>query len=612
MADGCNIRVVRFDEIAFDLDNLDLRFRGRPLNAPLAVLRMLRLFVENPNQLITKDDLIAHGWQRRLVADNAVDVAISRLRKLLNRGATDRDILVTVYGRGYRFVRPLSNGSSCEHALATIPDAAAHAVVGRRHVLRQLRDALHLARSGHGGACVLAGEPGIGKTHLLEAFGKEAAAMRMPVVWAHCHELSHASPLQPLAQLIRGLLASHACEQMSSLDELRQLHSQLVPLDVCVVDGTAPTPRVLDTLLAALGACSTLPPCVLVLDDLQRADASLLELLRHWLDELAQTNILLLMAIREPNAMPERNYNAARGVLGHRNTTRIALTRLRESDVADYIQVPPDVDRADAARVVFQKSEGHPFYMTELARLLRVADTCDVRAIEVPSAARDLIRQQLAMLDDEARQALCWAAVIGRTFDLSTLRAVTGANLARLMTSLDAACATGTICVTSYLSTHFTFTHELLRAELYEAVAPAERRRWHLTVARELEQRWLAGELVALDDVAHQFRSAVPEGDLSKAVTYCMRAALALRVDRHADSLRYVHYAREVVALLDDRTLRKDLNALLTRALNGDWEPLMRLDLCDDRYDARAHQHDEPEHHQALVGVPISEWGLGE
>jgi DNA-binding winged helix-turn-helix (wHTH) protein len=582
-------RVVSFDAYEVDLDRLELRRAGKPITAPLVVLRMLRLFLENPGQLITKEDLIAHAWQQRVVADNAVDVAISRLRKLLGQAPARPEFLTTVYGRGYRFVYPVTGKETGrERAVETPPSTGAGVVVrrmvplvGRDNALRQLRDALHMARAGQGGMCVLTGEPGIGKTRVLEALRGEAAATGTPVIWTHCHAVADAPPLLPLAQLLHGLLAGtsqHPSERQPPLGELRRLLTHLdafgeQPSLPAAASGRTSGHLLLQSLSMTLGAGSAFPACVLVIDDLQRADAAFLELLSYWIDEIAGTRFLLVSAIREPHAMPERALRAMKHVVGHRNTTRIGIGRLSESDVAQYLQALLGSERADVARSIFNKSEGHPFYMNELARQLGESSQPSLSSLEVPDAALDLLRQQLSTLDDGTQHVLSWAAVIGRDFDLSMLRAAMNTDVGRVMRCLDDACAKEVITARAHTVTQFTFCHELLRAGLYDALGPAERRQRHLVVALELEQRWLSGEPIAPAALAHHFRCAVPAGDLRKTMNYCIRAAAAaIRADATVDGEPFIQHAREAQALIDIRCHRSQVDAMLSRALNGDGE----------------------------------------
>ena len=122
-------------------------------------------------------------------------------------------------------------------------------------------------------------------------------------------------------------------------------------------------------------------------------------------------------------------------------------------------------------RAVFEKSEGNPFYMVELSRQLSDAGHADPSALQLPFAALELVRQRVARLDDGARGVLSCAAVIGRSFELSVLQAMSARGPSALMASLDDALASRSVVAAPDSRTAFAFGHDLLRAALYDAIA---------------------------------------------------------------------------------------------------------------------------------------------
>jgi DNA-binding winged helix-turn-helix (wHTH) protein len=137
-----------------------------PTKADALVLRILEVFVRSPGELITKQDLVARVWQRRAVTENALTVAIARLRKTLEHESGVRDVLLTVHGRGYRFLRAVVTRDSQLPPPATPENVAPEPspFVGRERVLAHLGAALSEARSGGGGVMVLTGAPPIWMT----------------------------------------------------------------------------------------------------------------------------------------------------------------------------------------------------------------------------------------------------------------------------------------------------------------------------------------------------------------------------------------------------------------------------------------------------------------
>jgi predicted ATPase len=321
--------------------------------------------VRHAGRLVTKDELVRHVWDGRVVADNAITVSISRLRKLLGDRA-GRERVVSVYGRGYRFIGEVSFESD-RHAsdapglvnalpltLVEPPSEEGRApFVGRDRAMSRLRRALSEARRGRGQACMLLGEPGIGKTRVVEALERDVSCNGVRIAWGYCREAGDTPPLWPflrilrtvtetvtpsyleqrlgsLAQDVHNLLAGSRTGSDSSLDPMRAEHLGF---------RGAARHRGLDAILRTLAVAAEQMPWVIVLEDLHRADAASLELLGLMLDELAHMRILVVATLRPKSAgRSQRSERYLSEVVGHRNCERIVLERLTQEDVSHYVR----------------------------------------------------------------------------------------------------------------------------------------------------------------------------------------------------------------------------------------------------------------------------------
>src|SRR5262245_14240485 len=100
--------ILSFDDYELDLGAPDLMHRGSPVKIDPVVLSLLSLLACNAGKVVSKEQIAAHVWNGRLVSDNAITVAISRLRKTLRHEAGVRAFVNNVHGRGYQFVRPVT------------------------------------------------------------------------------------------------------------------------------------------------------------------------------------------------------------------------------------------------------------------------------------------------------------------------------------------------------------------------------------------------------------------------------------------------------------------------------------------------------------------------
>jgi eukaryotic-like serine/threonine-protein kinase len=585
-----------FDEFELDADRLELRRSGRAIKADPLVLRLLAVLVGSAGQLVTKQELVTRVWNDRAVAENVITVAMVRLRKTLGHRRNEREFVSNVHGRGYRFVRPVTtrDAEPAPPLAPAVASAAAPPFVGRDRVRGRLRAALHELRAGRGGACVLTGEAGIGKTRMVEMLEREATLAGVLVAWGHCREAGDTPPLWPFAQLARELLARLPDAAIATrLGGAARELARLLPELACAAEAARETDaashdpdgmarhRIFDAVTRLFTLATEQLPCLLVLDDLHRADPASLELLRYWIDELPRSRVLLVGTARRlehgagPAAAAHLPY-----VLGHRNCTRIALDPLSEAEVAAYVAAVVDDPGGALGHAVFAKSEGNPFYMTELARQLRDGEAGDPGfrvsenrplspgALAVPAAALDLVRQRVARLDRDARDVLSYAAVIGRSFELPVLQDVARRDASALMAALDDALASELLVAAADSRTAFAFGHELLRAVLYDDLPPVERRSRHLRVALALEQRREAGDDVLAADLAYHFHAALPDGDHRKTVRHCGLAANdAARVYANADVVRYLRHALEALALIHRPSPRLRMGLLLRQLL---------------------------------------------
>jgi DNA-binding winged helix-turn-helix (wHTH) protein len=567
------------------MENQELRRAGRLVPIDAVVLRLLSSLVKSAGRQVSKDQLVEEVWEGRAIADNAITVSMARLRKVLGHKRGEREYIATIYGRGYRFVRDVVTRDTphAPHPASPIAHGAVAPFVGRERTLSQLRRALNDVRAGRGGACVLMGEPGIGKTRVVEALEYEIAESGDHVAWGYCREAGDTPLLWPWLRLLYEVLAkSDAAKHEARANGTDQLRDLLLgsgsrsseDVDTAQAWLGAGRHRYFEALLRTILKAADDSVWVLVIDDLHRADAASLELLGQLLDEIAHTRILVLATMRYSAGEAARSATRLPYVLGHRNCERIVLERLQQADVMNYVATLLDDPTGDLGRAVFEKSEGNPFFMGELSRSL-IDSEQTVEALALPQAALDLIRQRVAKLEPEVRQLLAEAAVIGRSFELPMLATVTRRELSALMSDLDDALEAEIVVAAPGSLTGFAFGHELLRVVFYESLSPAARRSWHLRNAQVLEARRSAGEDVPASELAYHFHAALPQSDLRKTVQFCRAAAnAAAAVFANSDVVRYARHALEALELIDQPSLRLRMSLLYTVALcarGHDW-----------------------------------------
>src|SRR5499433_1597965 len=218
----------RFADFRLDPDNACLWRGTQPIALTPKAFDVLHYLVTHPDQLVSKDTLLDAVWPETAVSDAVVRVAIGELRRALGDTVRAPQFIATVPRRGYRFLAPVTQAMPPDAprlaspapppapALSLPTSAGCHVrlaatrLVGREAVLVRLHAALAQARQGVRQFLFLTGEPGIGKTAVVEAFAAQLSTD--PTVWlasGQCVEHyglgePYLPVLEALGQLCRG------------------------------------------------------------------------------------------------------------------------------------------------------------------------------------------------------------------------------------------------------------------------------------------------------------------------------------------------------------------------------------------------------------------------
>ncbi|MFE2216655.1 AAA family ATPase [Streptomyces canus] len=415
----------------------------------------------------------------------------------------------------------------------TAPTAGAPTIdrlVGRAAELAVLRQAVESALGRGTGLVVVEGEPGVGKTRLLEEAGAEAERRGALVVWGRCLEGDGTPSMWPWTQVISGLLDElpAAAREDWQMGELGRL---VTP------EGGGATPsalpdngvqfRFFEQALAVVRQEAARRPVVLVLDDLQWADGASLDLLGHLMARLpGGTAVIAALRDRAPAPSLElgRLLAAASRLIGHR---RIPLTALAFAEVAELVRSETGQDPDPAVtRLIHTRTAGNPFFVRELSRFLAdggVLTEAGSARIGVPATVRDVVRDRMAGLGSAARSLLQIAALIGRAVDLALLARTAGLDHQTCLDRLESCEGLGLLEPSPDDPYSFAFPHDLVRESVAETVSPPSAARLHLLVADALEHRAADTELVA-ERLAHHLWSAGPLADPARTATALLRA----------------------------------------------------------------------------------------
>jgi len=420
-------------------------------------------------------------------------------------------------------------------------DAVAGRVfVGRRRELAELRGGFDDAVAGRGRFFLVVGEPGIGKTRLVDELAREAIGRGGLALWGRCWEGAGAPPYWPWMQVLRAYLRGNRGERPTLVGPGAPYLAQLVPELGEESHDRVPSSIALeseharfylfDAAATFLKAAAERTPLVVVIDDLQWADAASLLFLQFLTRELVGARMLLLGTYREVEVREIPVVAEALGALG-REARHVPLRGFDENEVRLFMEsttggsAPPAVVRA-----VYRDTEGNPFFVDEVVRLLvaeraiaRAADATAAR-VPVPQGVRAAIRRRVAPLPSPCREALTSAAVIGRDFDLAVLQRACGLDAETMLATLAPALTREIVVRDGHGVGRYRFAHALIRETLVDEIAAADRARLHAQVGEVIEDLYASDLTPHLAALAHHFREAVPARGADKAVAYGTRA----------------------------------------------------------------------------------------
>ncbi|WP_257581689.1 BTAD domain-containing putative transcriptional regulator [Streptomyces sp. TLI_146] len=380
--------------------------------------------------------------------------------------------------------------------------APARRLVGRTAELALAEGAIEDTLTGGPAVLELVGEPGIGKTRLLEEVGERARRRGLTVLTGRCPEFDQA----PYGVLVDAL-DEHLGAPLELPDLSLDLLGTVFPALAERRPGAKPVEaerywfhRSLQALLNALGGSGGL---VLRLDDLHWSDPATVEFIDHVVRHPPRTPLLLVLAHRARQSPPRLVAALARAQrAGH--CTRVEVGPLTPAESAELCGAAA---RSWEFGRLYAASEGNPFYLEALARSARSRPPSAPGAPgcvdELPHSVRAALEEELEALSPAARATAGAGAVLGDAFDAELAAAVARIDLPRTLSALDQLVERDLVRQVDF-TRRFRFRHPLVRAAVYQGLGAGWRIQAHARAADGLAARGAS----PADRASHVQRSA--------------------------------------------------------------------------------------------------------
>ena len=575
------IRTFRFFPFTLDVENACLVRDGARLELSPKDFALLHHLVAHRGRLVPHAELLGTVWRDTAVGPDVLKARVRRLRRILGDDAGAPRFIASVHGEGYRFVAPVVGSPFGAGERAQLPLPKSPPMIGRETELAALVDLLAETESGLRRIACVTGEPGIGKTSLIDGLVARASAVS-PAAWiARGQCIEHFGSGEPYLPVLDALARLARTEAQEPLEAALRRYAPSWLLDLPALlqssersalqqQGLAPSlERRLRELAEALEALTTTsfagadpPLLVLVLEDLHWADPSTIDLIAM-LARRSDPARLLVVASYRPLG-PEHPLRALLPELrAHAAITEIPVRSLPEMGIVQYLDAcfPGNTFSAQLAPLLHQRTDGNPLFFTDVVRDLQAREVIartgvgwtyrgDVETVRraIPASFSHLVEKQRAASSAEERRLLGAASVAGLEFSAATVAAALaespadveeqGFRLAederflRVLGTED--WPDGTRAV------RFGFRHALHREIWYERIPTNRRREWHLRIA----ERKLAAYGERASEIAAELALHFEEGRDPHRALACHEQASAHAFQRSATSEARAHLGR--------------------------------------------------------------------
>ncbi|MDQ6675852.1 MAG: protein kinase, partial [Acidobacteriota bacterium] len=474
--------------------------------------------------------------------------------------------------------------------------------VGRQREHEQLNALWDSAAASHGLLCCISGEPGIGKTTLVEDFlaGLAPNGRRCLVARGRCSErLAGTEAYSPLLEAFDALQngAGSVADLMRRLaptwyGQVASSTSSEAPGAGSRVERAYSQERIKREFGSFLQELSRRQTVVLFLEDLHWADISTIDLLAFLADRIERLSLLIVITFRPSDLrLVKHPFLKLKGDLQARGVAReIQLGFLSSDEVKQYIalefsphQFPPEV-----AAMVHAKTEGSPLFMTDLLRYFRdrqiiaqeggrwiLARPLPEIERDLPESTRAMIETTLGQLGADDHRLLVAASVQGHEFDSAVIARALGRDEAGVEERLQqleriyqfAGLVEEREFPTKALTLRYRFTHVLYQNALYATLQPARRVALSNRVAEALLTLYGEQSAAVSSDLAHLFE--VGRAFLRAAEHYLIAARNASRVFAASESAALARRGLLVIQAAPPNSERNETEFLLQLALGS-------------------------------------------
>jgi len=457
-------------------------------------------------------------------------------------------------------------------------------LVGRERELAFLAENWQLGRDGGCSLLLVRGEAGVGKTRLVQEFSAPLQWQGARILQGRCYEFEGVLPYQPVAEALKSLSPALAAGVAAELPgwvsaQVARLAPDLfaaTPKGAALKTGGEQT-QLFEGVARFLAGLATQESVLLVFEDLHWATDSTLQLLYYLARHLTDLPLLIVGTLR-PEAMSPAHTLATLGrrLERERMARRMQLHPLSAAAVEALIaQLAGDGESVrPLARRLYRETEGNPFYLIEMIKMLFEQDAIHLEAgvwqgdfvalsqanLPLPSGVEETIQARVERLREDTREAVRFAAVVGKEFDFDLLNAAWGQGRDATLEVVDELLRKRLIGDgVGEANADYLFTHHKIQEVVYQDLPRRRRQSLHGQVGAALEQLNEAENGARIGELAFHFEQArqLDGGLTEKAISYLQQAGQqAMRQSANQEAIAYYRRGLDILHALPETSQR--------------------------------------------------------
>ena len=420
-------------------------------------------------------------------------------------------------------------------------------IFGRERELHQLTQMLDGAIASTTQLALLVGEPGIGKTRLVEELARIAASNKVAVAWGACLDGGGTPPHWPWVQILesldRQLEGGIASLESPSIERLARLIPGIITQSTPnSVNGSEDEFTVASAIRDVVSRTAITQPALLILEDIHWADDASLQTLDLLTNSLRDIPLLIVATYRDTDVARTHALSTMLPSLTRApRTQRLPIGGLEPAAIGQIIESTSGITaKSTIGNEIATRTAGNPFFAREIALSINSTNP-DAASHLVPEGIREAVGRRLSDLEPSRIEILQVGSLVGRTFNASLIsEVIAGTTPADIAELCEALTERGLLSESPDKPFTYTFSHSLIQETVASEISTSRRMRTHAAIASYLDQRYGTDAPARYPQIANHYLESEPLLGPDKVLEFIVKAA------EHAFSIQAYKYIVEL------------------------------------------------------------------